>query len=280
MTITAAETAARVRQATQDLTWVAESWEDLYELRLPGARRRAPRRPMSAAARARADELARIEKAEQGLSILGASQAPMDVAVLDTLADLLARLCELDDRLTMTAGTDDCEPPSTGYDFDAIPRTVAHACEALPIAADVDPGALDEAEHVAAQLKTTLERALATAIDGQTLTATCAWCDGATTETPAGGKHTLTVKVVAGEPLVVCESDLCQPPADDCRTWLFGRPAWREHEWDWLSRRLDPERVPARTAEQESNVRRLLAALRERSGVPDILEGLGYTDAA
>lgn len=239
MTTTAAETAARVRQATHDLQWVAESWEDLYALRLPGARRRTPRRPMSAAARARADELARIEKAEQGLSVLGASQAPMDVAVLDALADLLARLCELDDRLTMTAGTSDCEPPSTGYDFDAIPRITAHACEALPIAADVDPGALDEAEQVAKRLRTRLARALGDLADGQILPGLCAWCRGATTTAPAGGERTLTVRVVAEQPLIVCMSDLCEPPSEDCGTWLFGRPAWTEAEWQWLAGRME-----------------------------------------
>ncbi|MCP3017288.1 hypothetical protein NGM33_28555 [Nocardiopsis dassonvillei] len=236
---TTADQAARTNAIRADLTWIGESWQDLYELRLPGKRRTAPRRPMSRAARERADELARIEKAEQGLSILGASQAPMDVSVLDTLADLLAQLCELDDRLTLTAGVADVEPPSTAYDFEAIGRIVAHASEVLPIAADVDPGALDEAEHAVRRLRARLASALGDLTDGQVLPGLCAWCHGATSEAPAGGERTLTVHVVADQTLIVCESDLCDPPAEDCGTWLKGKPAWRDHEWGWLAQRME-----------------------------------------
>ncbi|MEU5853957.1 hypothetical protein ABZ799_01395 [Nocardiopsis dassonvillei] len=236
---TTADQAARTTTIRADLTWIGESWKDLYELRLPGKRRTAPQRPMTRAARERADELARIEKAEQGLSILGASQAPMDVSVLDTLADLLAQLCELDDRLTLTAGVADGEPPTTAYDFEAIGRIVAHAAEALPIAADVDPRTLDDAEHAVRRLRTRLASALGDLTDGQVLPGLCAWCHGATSEAPAGGERTLTVKVVAGEPLIVCTSDACDPPPGDCGTYLFGRPAWRREEWDWLAGRME-----------------------------------------
>lgn len=236
--VAAAEQTARITAITNDLNWVAQSWPDLYQLRLPGARRRAPRRPMSAAARERADEQARIEKAEQGASVLGASQAPMDVSVLDSLAELLAQAVELDDRITMTAGAPDCEPPTTAYDFEALPRILAHTAAHLTAAADVNLGMLDEAEHVTRKMKGRLDRALGNLTEGQVLPGLCAWCHGATTTAPAGGEKTLTVHVVAGQPLIVCESDLCDPPPEDCGTWLFGKPAWTQNEWSWLADRM------------------------------------------
>lgn len=235
---TTADQAARITTITTDLTWIAESWEDLYELRLPGARRRAPRRPMSRAARERADELARIEKAEQGLSILGASQAPMDVSVLDTLANLLGQAVELADRIAMTAGITDCEPPTTSYDFEAIPRALAYTAQHLTLATDVDPGVLDDTERVVRWMRRKMATSLNELTEGQVLPGLCAWCHGATTTAPAGGECTLTVRVVAGEPLIVCESDLCEPPPEDCGTWLRGRPAWHREEWEWLAARL------------------------------------------
>ena len=236
--VTTAETTARIGAVSADLTWISNSWPDLYQLRLPGSRRRTPRRPLSRAARERADEQARMEKAEQGLSVLGASKAPMDVGILDALADLLAQACELDDRVTMTAGVPDVDPPSTGYDFEALPRILAHLAAHLPVATDVDPGVLDEAEYVVKRMRGRLERALGDLSDGQVLPGLCAWCHGATTTAPAGGEKTLTVKVVADQPLIVCMSDLCDPPAEDCGTWLFGKPAWTQNEWTWLAGRL------------------------------------------
>lgn len=236
--ITAAEQSARITAVTADLTWISESWPDLYQLRLPGSRRRVSRRPLSRAARERADEQARVEKAEQGESVLGASRAPMDVGVLDALSDLLARAVELDDRITMTAGVADCEPSSTAYDFEALPRVLAHLAAHLPVAVDVDPGVLDEVEHVVKRMRGRLARSLNELTDGQVLPGLCAWCHGATTTAPAGGEKTLMVKVIAGQPLIVCMSDLCDPPAEDCGTYLFGRPAWTQAEWTWLANRL------------------------------------------
>lgn len=278
--VTAAEQSARITATTADLTWIAQSWPDLYQLRLPGSRRNVSRRPMTRAARERADEQARVEKAEQGDSVLGASRAPMDVGVLDALSDLLAQAVELDDRVTMTAGVEDCEPPSTAYDFEALPRILAHLAAHLPAAVDVDPGVLDEAEHVVKRMKATMEHALTDIVDGQVLSTVCAWCKGQTTHSPAGGEKTLTVRVVAGEPLIVCMSDACEPPEENCGTWLFGKPAWHQGEWEWLSKHLGPDEVAGPTVEQVTNVQRLLAALSGEADVPEVLGGLEFPDVA
>jgi len=274
-----AEQAARIAALTADLTWITESWPDLYQLRLPGSRRRAPRRPMSRSARERADELARTEKAEQGLSVLGAGRAPMNVGVLDALARLLADAVELDEYVTATAGVvDDVAPPSTAYDFEAIGRVLAHTAAHLSLSAAADAGVLGEAEAAVKRMRSALEGALEDVVDGYMLSTVCAWCHGATSTAPAGGEQTLVVKVVAGQPLIVCRGEWCEPPPEDCGTWLFGRPAWRDAEWEWLARRLAPGNAEARAASgtsPEEAVRQLLEALREEpEEVPSVLGGL------
>lgn len=224
--------------ATADLEWVAESWPDLHQMRLPGPRRRRTRRPLTRAARERADTQARIERAEQPDSILGASAAPIHVGVLDTLSELLWEVTELADRLCETAGHTPPDPPTTAYDFDSVGVMCRAATRALPAAAEVDPECLDDARSSAGHMRHMLERSLTEAVDGQVLSTVCAWCQGRTSEAPVGGERTLVVRLIAGNPLIVCESDACEPPSADCGTWLFGKPAWPDAEWEWLSQRL------------------------------------------
>jgi len=241
-TIAAAEQAARLATVRADLAWITESLPGLHQLRLPGARRRATRRALSPAARAVLDKLTQAEKADRGKSAdapLGASPAPMAVGILDDLAEILADAVELSDRISWNAGVTDPEPPSTAYDFRAMGRHLSHIADHLPAAVEVDPAALDRASRFATRARRTLTRSLEEAVDGQVLTTLCAWCHGATTCAPAGGQRTLTVRVVVGEPLIVCVSDVCEPPPQDCGTWLRGCPAWPEAEWERLATRLD-----------------------------------------
>ncbi|MFE3461354.1 hypothetical protein ACFXKD_27735 [Nocardiopsis aegyptia] len=278
--IDAAEQAARLATVRDDLAWITQNLPDLHQLRLPGARRRLTRRALSPTARAALDRLTRDERADRrpGERILGASPAPVAVAILDDLSEILADAVELADRISWNAGVVDIEPPSTGYDFRAMGRHLTHIAEHLPAAAATDPDALALAQHFATRARRTLERSLEEAVDGQVLSTLCAWCHGTTTLAPAGGQNTLTVRVVAGEPLIVCTSDVCEPPPEDCGTWFRGRPAWRDAEWDWLARRLGPgtaaPRVGSHTSPDQA-VRDLLAALRQKSEhQPDVLGGI------
>ncbi|MFE9642375.1 hypothetical protein ACFYOC_25465 [Nocardiopsis alba] len=236
----AADQAARLDSVRSDLAWIVESVPDLYQLRLPGVRRRASDRALTPAARAALDELTRAERADRrpGERILGASPAPVAVGIIDDIARLLAGAVELADRISWNAGVVDISPPSTAYDFRALGPHLAHIAAHLADAVATDPDALSLAEHFAARARRTLERTLSEGGDGQVLTTLCAWCHGATATAPAGGERTLTVRLVAGEPLIVCSSDVCAPPAEDCGTWLHGHPAWREHEWEWLAKHL------------------------------------------
>lgn len=238
----------RLGDTTADLAWIARSWPDLYQLRLPGRRIRRTAQQLTGAARAEADAQARIERLEVDPDAPGASPAPVDVGVLDTLSDLLMDLADLADRICETAGRPEPDPPSTAYDYAAIPRLCAAATAHLPDAAAADPEALDDAQQAASRLRRTLAAALDDLIDGQRLTALCAWCHGTTIAAPVGGERTLVVRLVASRPVIVCEGPLCDPPPSECSTWVGGRPAWPQHQWDWLSSRLDrpgSERISA-----------------------------------
>lgn len=228
----------RLGDTTADLAWIARSWPDLYQLRLPGRRIRRTAQQLTGQARTEADELARAERLEVDPDAPGASPAPVDVAVLDTLSDLLMDLADLADRICETAGALPPEPPSTAYDYPAIPRLCAAATTHLPDAAAADPEALDDAAETAARLRRTLAGVLEEILDGQRLTAICAWCRGTTPQAPTGGERTMVVRLVAGRPVIVCEGPLCDPPPNECSTWVRGRPAWPEHAWQWLARRL------------------------------------------
>ncbi|MBB4935669.1 cytochrome c553 [Lipingzhangella halophila] len=233
-----ADRADRITGTVADLTWIARSWPDLHQMRLPGTRRRRIRRPLSRIARQRADELARTERQEQRLAALGTSRAPMHVSVLDDLAQVLADTTEMAARINAAVRIVEPDPPSTVYDFAALDRLLAYAAAHLAAAADAEPGILDDAQAAAARMRRTLERSLSEIVDGQVLSTVCAWCHGRTTQAPAGGQRTLVVRLVAGDPLIVCESDACEPPEADCGTWLFGKPAWPDAEWGWLAKRL------------------------------------------
>lgn len=229
---------ARLRETTTDLSWIARSWPDLYQLRLPGRRLRRTA-ALTGAARAEADATARADRALRDPDAPGASPAPVDVGVLDTLTDLLLDLHDLAERLADTAGAIPPEPPATGYDYEAIGRLAEHAAAHLDRAAATDPEALDDTQETAARLRRTLAAALDDLLDGQRLTAICAWCRGTTPEAPVGGERTMVVRLIASRPVIVCEGPLCDPPPSECSTWLAGRPAWPQHQWPWLSRRID-----------------------------------------
>lgn len=231
--------ARRIGMVRADLLYIADRWPDLYQLRMPGSKK--PWRPggMSAEAREQKDALARIEKAEQGDSVLGESRAPMDVDVLDTLSDILVIADDLAGRIAEAAGAITLDPPSTAYDFDAIGDYLKHISVHLVAAAENDHEALDDAQETARRMRTMLEAGLGEISDGQRLTTVCAWCHGSTPDAPIGGIRTLVVRMVVEEPVIVCENELCSPPDADCGTWVRGRPAWRTAEWEWLSKRLE-----------------------------------------
>jgi hypothetical protein len=85
--------------------------------------------------------------------------------------------------------------------------------------------------------------------------AICPWCRGCTPKHPAGGAVTMRVEEIPGSPTlhtepiaaVVCWNPLCTPSDDQFTITYLGRPAWSQHEWDWLANRLITADPPTRT---------------------------------
>ena len=72
--------------------------------------------------------------------------------------------------------------------------------------------------------------------NGMTLKAYCISCRGvdATSSLPS---YTLRLRV-APAPVIECSNPDCEPTDAMCGNWIRGRPAWPQHEWDWLANRI------------------------------------------
>lgn len=71
--------------------------------------------------------------------------------------------------------------------------------------------------------------------DGMTLKAPCIACRGLN----AAGQMSYTLRLRAKpDPVILCANPACQPTDTVCGTWVRGRPAWPQREWDWLADRI------------------------------------------
>ena len=243
---------SRFRGVLRDLTWLEELWPDLLESRIPGTARPWREPGMTPE---RAAELA-AERAEEEMEVhtdlpmhlrarapevLGESPAPAHIDILDALSDLLMTMDLLAEHLATTLGMD--RPPHASSAFADPTPYLRFIRENLAAAAEEDPEILDAASDKCRDQVASVSQSLALLRDGQTLKAPCPWCRGVTPHSPAGGAHTLRVRVIPWlddeTPAVVCHNDTCDPPEADCGTRHRGRPAWPSWEWDWLAKRLE-----------------------------------------
>lgn len=194
--------------------------------------------------RAQAERLAKaLEKRQEtraGMLVpLGETPAPMDLAVMDLLVEILEFAVPWS---TLAAPCSEFEDPRR-YLRSARAAVVAGSVENLTL---LERGCDDWTYQVNTQL--------GLFGDGQLLKSPCPWCDGRTDTAPNGGQFTLRVRAVlprgrrtmAGvDPrdvrwLVVCVGGLCEPPSRDVGTWWRGLPAWDlATEADWLADRLE-----------------------------------------
>jgi hypothetical protein len=207
---------------------------------LPGTARPWRASTISAARRAELDAEAHLERVERSGIAPGESLAPYSLEISDLLVDILIAADMLAEQVAQAAGVDRLPPASSSY---ADPRPyLDHSRRHLLSAADGDPGLIGAVLRCCEALSDRAAVLLGHVSDGQTLDAICPWCGGRTEAKPVGGAKTLRVRTLPNtsppEPVVVCEGGLCEPPSSDCGTWVRGRPAWRQHEWDWLADRL------------------------------------------
>ncbi|MEU4332349.1 hypothetical protein [Nonomuraea dietziae] len=217
-----------------DLDWLVEYWPDLVEARLPMATPRPWRQQaLSDRARDERDHQARIERDERSHLAIGESPAPVDVAILQTVLDVLVRADDLAAALAAPTLCPTLPPPGFG-DLDARPY-LAYAAARLH---ELGDEWADWAEPVVHRMYEQVARALSMVYDGQALDVICPWCRGVTPETPAGGATTWSVVTLPGDQVAIVCSGVCEPPQREVGTWWGGRPCWPMPDWERLAKRL------------------------------------------
>lgn len=242
--------------ALADIDWITEHWPDLRALvtaeALPWKQAFTQ---LDAAQRAERNHQAWLDRHDVKGEVMGEAPAPLNVGILDVLADVLMRCDMLHDHVAQTVGHPRL-PAASGIDDDPRPY-LAYVRELLPEACQDDPDMAEAAAERLAKVRATIALEVGALEDGQTIAAICPFCMGRTPRFPVGGAFTLRIRMVpmvhrtrAGEeeehhePLIVCESGDCRPFAAECSRWHRGRPAWPWPDWEWLAQRLiDPRSV-------------------------------------
>lgn len=220
-------TTHRIARIRRDLEFVAGHWLDLHEARIPGTRRRWSQ------TRTRAESRLAATTGVQLPAGIAKAPAPANLDVLDILVDVLATAHALADAVAQLAGIERLPAPNSAY---ADPRPyLDHASKHLEAASEIDGGwildaALDPEDDLSInRARRRTAAGLQLVLSGQILDADCPWCYA----------RPLRIRIVHDEPLVVCESRrVCTPPESDCGTWIKGRPAWIQPEWEWLAQRI------------------------------------------
>lgn len=243
--------------ALADIDWITERWPDLRAL-VTGQTHRSWKHALTqldSVQRAEANRQAWLDRHDVLGETIGEAPAPLDVGILDVLADVLMRCDMLHDHVAQTVGHPRL-PAASGIDDDPRPF-LAYTRQLLPEACQDDPDMAEAAAERLRGIRATMVAELGDMEDGQRIRAICPFCMGRTHRFPVGGAFTLTIRVVPvthrrqdgtqeehHEPIIVCESGDCRPFAAECSRWHRGRPAWPWPEWEWLAQRLiDPRSV-------------------------------------
>jgi hypothetical protein len=251
------------RQIAEDMDYLIGAWPFLVALGVPGTDNpRRPHRRPSEEQRARAALEAMQERIEARMPGYvrgtGPIVAPVPIALLDLLSQLVGTVAEVCDTVTQTAGVERPPQPVSSW---TDPRPYLQAARAwLSVAAEAD----ERTEPWVAGRLHPLADAVASHLgevhDGQTIEALCPWCGGRTDGHPNGGELTLVVyarqsrleqasmpteaaKVGAERaegPVIVCRGVNCSPPPSHVGVWVGEQPAWPEREWAWLSDQIRP----------------------------------------
>ncbi|MFE3449642.1 hypothetical protein ACFXJ8_11970 [Nonomuraea sp. NPDC059194] len=214
-------------EVVADLEWAAEYWPDLIEMRIPGTRRPWRQTELTPEVIAERDERDRIERFERSRLSLGASPAPLDISVLQTVLDLLVQADDLAAQVADLLGYEELPPPGPG-EMDARPYLLFVARRVLDVGDELF------VEHVARIARTMVDRvahSLCMVYTGQALDVECPWC-----HQPDAWR---VRELPGGQVAIVCESSVvCEPPTREVGTWWGGRPVWPIQDWERLARHI------------------------------------------
>lgn len=204
-----------------DLQWCIEYWPDLIEARIPGTRRPWRQPHLSPDAQAKRDFEARIDWAMRVEDALGETPAPVDVAILSTVLDLLVQADDLAAKVAPEVMCPVLPPPGPG-ELDARPYLRF-------IAGNLPEILADWAEPIARNMQQKIAQALCMVYDGQTLAVTCPWCS-----TPDAWR----VQELPGGMVAIICTGVCEPPEREVGTWWGGQPCWPIQDWPRLAKHV------------------------------------------
>lgn len=267
-----------VHTVTCDLAYLEEAWPAIVNLKIPGTARSWVETPRRRGVLSNAD---RERLGKKGVP----RQAPVDVGVLDLLANIATRADDIGGCVVEVAGLGPAlmwGDRSKGMPWaygNALAEQVAgdwYTARFLPThSASVDPrpwlmvtrlwlSAAQEFDDrtvpwVASQiagLVASAARLLGDVRDGQVMNGICPWCEGRTIGAILGGERTMQIVYPDlddehDEPVIVCTGEYCAPPSSACGMRKDGMPAWPRREWDWLSTML---RTPGVQIEEKASV--------------------------
>lgn len=243
-------------KALEHLDWIHDRWPDLRGYVQTGTPRAwlSAFRQLDSEQRAQRDRQAWLDRHDVEGDVMGEAPAPLNVGVLDVLAQVLMDCDLLHEHVAQAVGHPRLQP-ATGIDDDPR-RFLAYVRELLPEACRDDPDMAEAARERLEAIHLSMAAELGDLEDGHTLGAICPFCMGRTPKFPVGGAHTMRIRMVqivhkeptteepTFEPLIVCEAGDCNPFAAEVSRWHKGKPAWPWPEWEWLAKRLiDPRRV-------------------------------------
>lgn len=241
--------------ALDHLDWIITRWPDLRALVTTNSQPwKQALTQLDAIQRAERNKQAWLDRHDVKGEVMGEAPAPLNVGILDVLAQVFLDCDTLHNHVAQTTGHP--RLPATSSNDDPRPL-LAHTRELLPQACQVDPDMAEAATDRLGKVRSLMATELGDLEDGQTLAAVCPFCMGRTPRFPIGGAYTLRIRVVPvkhrrangeeeqlHEPLIVCESGDCRPFAAECNRWHHGKPSWPWPEWEWLAQRLiDPRSV-------------------------------------
>lgn len=223
--------------AAENIEWIRLRWDQLMDSRLAGSPRPWRQPTLTAEQRARLDAQARIEKLERGAFVLGESEPPVRLDTLDKAMWIAARL----QALTVVTATELHHQAVMVKAARVRHNTAPEAwCAYLAMHLDqLTEGTTETIRQETRRIRNLMAAHFAEVFDGQRLKTDCPWCR----------KPRLFIRMIGPdgrqEPIIACESGVCEPPSQDCGTWYRNRPAWPFHEWDWLANRINHEGIAA-----------------------------------
>lgn len=212
---------------TENVDWIIERWPHLLESRLKGTPRPWKQPDITPEQRAEIDHRAREEKLQRGAFVLGESPAPVHLDVLDKAQAFALKIQSL-----ALLVSDELQHNVTRHrNPDAITLLLYIRGHLNKVSNDT----WNKARKITAEVRAGMALHFTEVFDGQRLKTDCPWCT----------KPRLFIRMIGPEtnpqPVVVCESGVCEPPSADCGTYWRGKPAWPFFEWEWLSQRLHHE---------------------------------------